>query len=76
MSYPPQEFTREPTPESAAPTGALGVMTFVLCIAMFIGGCYLMGIGFEDASPLLFVTGLLASGVAFLIPLQLLPNLD
>jgi len=72
MTYLDREFT----PESSAPTGALGVVMFVLCFALFIGGFYLMAIAFDGASALMFVAGLLASGLAFFVPLQLLAGMD
>lgn len=62
--------------EHDAPTGALGVVTFVLCFAMFIGGFYLMAISFPAESALLFTAGMVASSLAFLIPLELLPRTD
>jgi len=72
MTYLNQELT----PESSAPTAALGVVMFVICFALFIGGLYLMAIAFDDATALLFVAGLITSGLAFVIPLQLLPEMD
>lgn len=62
--------------ESTAPPGALGVIMFVVCFAMFAGGLVLMGIGFDQSSWVLFSAGMLASGLAFVIPIQLLPGMD
>lgn len=67
---------RTPAAESTAPPGALGVVMFVVCFAMFVGGLVLMGIGFDQASWALFSVGMLASGLAFVIPIQLLPGMD
>ncbi|QTE31515.1 hypothetical protein J4E96_13030 [Pengzhenrongella sicca] len=64
------------TPEYSAPAGALGVVIFVICLALFVGGFYLMAVSFDSDSALLFVGGLVASSLAFLIPLELLPRLD
>ena len=63
-----------PAQESSAPAGALAVVTFVLCFALFVGGLVVMSLGYDASSALLFTAGLVVSSLAFLLPLQLLPE--
>jgi len=65
-----------PTEESTAPAGALAVVTFALCFALFVGGFVVMALGYDASSALLFTSGLVLSSFAFLLPLQLLPASD
>jgi len=67
---------RDPAPESTAPSDPLASMMFVVYFAVFVGGLALMGTAFDQASGLLFGAGLVASGLAFLIPLQLSADRD
>lgn len=66
----------KPSEESTAPPRALGVVMFLICFGLFLGGFWLMAIGFDQASALLFGGGLLACGLAYLIPTQLMSHLD
>ena len=46
----------------------VGPLMFLPFLALFVAGLWLLGYGFERASGPLFVAGILAAGVAFLIP--------
>ncbi|WP_199424697.1 hypothetical protein [Actinotalea solisilvae] len=46
------------------------VVMFLLCLAMVIGGFYLMAVSFDTESPWIFTGGLLLSGAAFGIPMR------
>ena len=65
-----------PAEDSGAPAGALAVVTFGFCFALFAGGLFVMSLGYDASSALLFTTGLVVSSLAFLLPLQLLPESD
>jgi hypothetical protein len=54
------------------PPGRAGsAALFVVCLALFIGGLYLMALAFDTASPLIFTAGLLAAGGAWFVPMGL-----
>ena len=46
-------------------------LLFLPFLLIFIAGLWLMGYGYDEGSALLFSAGLLASGVAFAVPLHL-----
>jgi hypothetical protein len=53
------------------PGRAAGAVLYVVCLAIFLAGFYLMAIAFDTGSPLLFTAGLLAAGGAWFLPLGL-----
>lgn len=53
---------------------ATGPLTFVLCLVLFLGGFWLMAASFDHDSGWMFGLGILASGLAFIIPTQLLKD--
>lgn len=53
-------------------TPASGPLLYVPMLLVMLGGFWLMSYGFTIDSGLLFSLGILASGLAFLVPLQLL----
>ncbi len=61
----------ENPPTSPGPV-ATGPLVFALCLALLVGGFVLMGVSFDHGSGALFLLGLLASGLAFLVPIHLL----
>ncbi len=69
-------FDSTPAQESNAAPGALRVVMFVFCLALFIGGFYLMSVAFEHASGILFGAAMLLCGLAYIIPTTLMSNLD
>lgn len=64
-------FERPPSDEQAPGPAGARPLIFLLCFALFAGGIYLMSHGADVGSGVLFSVGLLASGLAFLIPIQL-----
>lgn len=55
--------TQEQPPAPAAGRVALAV----LCLALLLGGFYLMGYAFDHASSVLFTLGILVSGSSFFL---------
>jgi hypothetical protein len=54
------------------PPGRAGsAALFVVCLAIFVAGFYLMAIAFDTGSPLLFSAGLLASAGSWFLPMGL-----
>ncbi len=54
------------------PPGRAGsAVLYVVCLAIFVAGWYLMAIAFDTGSPLLFSAGLLAAVGAWFLPLGL-----
>ena len=51
---------------------AAGPLIFLPVMALFVVGLWMMGNGYERDSALVFVAGLLVSGIGFLIPVTLL----
>ncbi len=58
------------TDSTQVPAAVRGVL-FVVCFAIFITGFWLMGEAFAHDSAIYFTGGMLASCVAFFIPIQL-----
>ncbi len=58
------------TESTQIPVAVRGVL-FVVCFAIFITGFWLMGEAFVHDSAIYFTGGLLASSLAFFIPIQL-----
>ena len=46
------------------------VVMFIVCLALMLGGFYLMAVSFDSESPLLFTAGLLLAGGAFAITMR------
>lgn len=51
---------------------AVGPLMFLPFLALFVVGLWLLGNGYENDSGLVFVAGILVSGISFLIPVGLL----
>lgn len=62
----------ETFPQHSSTPVATGPLLFVLCFALFLGGFWLMAISFDHASGVLFGLGVLASSLAFIIPIHLM----
>lgn len=65
------KFVSTTGPDSTETPPAVRGIFFLVCFAIFITGFWLMGEGFVHDSALYFVGGLLASCMAFFIPVQL-----
>ncbi|MGO1315949.1 MAG: hypothetical protein ACTMIR_02775 [Cellulomonadaceae bacterium] len=65
------ELQPAPSDESTTAPVALRGLLFLVLFAMLVTGLWLMGEGATQESAALFVLGILASGVAFMVPLTL-----
>ncbi|MCL3861839.1 hypothetical protein [Actinotalea sp. K2] len=63
---------RQPVTGTHPPTS--GVLLFVMCAVLLVGGFYLMALSVEIDSGLLFLVGLGVSSLGFLLPLQITPS--
>lgn len=50
------------------PQRAMGMVLFVVCLAVFVLGFWLMAVGFDQESGLVFTLGILASTLGVILP--------
>ena len=62
----------DPTAVRKEKVPAAGPLMFLPVMALFVLGLWMMGNGYERDSALVFVAGLLVSGIGFLIPVTFL----
>ena len=62
--------THDPAPSGAEAPPAVKGLLFVVCLAIFVAGLWAFGEGVTQENPWFFSAGLLATGLAFLLPLH------
>ncbi len=60
----------EPVSSGAEAPAAVKGLLFLVCFAMFVAGIWAFGEGVSQESPWFFSAGLLATGLAFLLPIH------